>query len=152
VNCIDPWGLVNWGTVGIGTLSVLGGSVTAVTGALASATGAGAIGGVAAVLFGTAAFSWGISQIIVGFLDDRIPFMGVKEAVIKGTTQSGLLQDELLGINSLGDILLTGRTLPTDIGKVDSLLQSGYSIYSSGSTIVDAMGTANSSIASSLCK
>jgi RHS repeat-associated protein len=75
INFVDPWGLINWGTVGIGALSTLGGGITVVTGALASTTGAGAIGGVAAVLLGSAGVSWGISQMIVGILDDNIPFI-----------------------------------------------------------------------------
>ena len=65
--------------------------------------------------------------------------MGVKEAVIKNTTDPGLLQDELLGVNTLSDMLLTGRTKPTDIGKINSAIQSSQSIYSSGSTIYDSM-------------
>jgi hypothetical protein len=65
--------------------------------------------------------------------------MGVKEAVIKNTTDPGLLQDELLGINALGDMLLTGQVAPTIIGKINSVLQSGQSIYNSGSTIMDAI-------------
>jgi hypothetical protein len=35
-------------------------------------------------------------------------------------------------------MLLTGRTSPTDIGKIDGVLQSGYSIYESGSKILDS--------------
>ena len=99
---------------------------------------------------GSAAFGWGVSQMITGFLDNEIPFMGVKEAVIKNTTDPVLLQDELLGINALGDMLLTGRTAPTDIGKINSVIQSGQSIYNSGSTIMDAITGDNTD--SSPCK
>jgi len=137
VNLIDPLGLIRWGTVGKGALATFGGSVAVVTGALVSTTGAGAIGGVPAVLVGSAGVGWGVSQMVAGFLDNEIPFMGTKEAIIKGTTEPGLLQDELLGANALGDMLLTGRTAPTDIGKINDVMQSGYSIYESGSKIMD---------------
>lgn len=76
---------------------------------------------------------------MVNFRLAQPTFMGTKEAIIKGTTKSGLLQDELLGINTLSDMLLTGRTAPTDIGKMNSIIQSGYSIYNSGLTIMDAI-------------
>jgi RHS repeat-associated protein len=137
INLIDPLGLIRWGTVGKGALATFGGSVAVVTGALVSTTGAGAIGGVPAVLVGSAGVGWGVSQMVAGFLDNEIPFMGTKEAIIKGTTEPGLLQDELLGANALGDMLLTGRTAPTDIGKINDVMQSGYSIYESGSKIMD---------------
>ncbi len=71
--------------------------------------------------------------------------MGVKEAVIKNTTDSGLLQDELLGVNALSDMLLTGRTKPTDIGKISSFIGSSQSIYNSGSTIRNSMNGGSSS-------
>lgn len=76
--------------------------------------------------------------------------MGMKEAIVKGTTEPGLLQDELLGINTLGDMLLTGRTAPSDIGKFNSLLQSGQSIYNSGSTIMNV--TSGKNTGSSPCE
>jgi len=149
VNLVDPEGLVNWGAVGKGALATFGGGVSVAAGALASTTGIGAIGGVPAVLVGSAGVGWGVSQMITGFLDNEMPFMGTKEAVIKGTTEPGLLQDQLLGINSLGNMLMTGRTAPTDIGKVNSAMQSGYSIYNSSSKVIDAM---NNSTNSSPCK
>ncbi len=137
INAVDPSGLIRWGTVGKGALATFGGGVAVVGGALASTTGVGAIGGVPAVLVGSAGVGWGVSQMVAGFLDNEIPFMGTKEAIIKGKTEPGLLQDELLGANALGDMLLTGRTAPTDIGKINNALQSGYSIYESGSKIMD---------------
>jgi hypothetical protein len=143
-------GLTNWSAVGKGAIAIFGGGVTVVGGALASITGFGAVGGVPAVIGGSAAFGWGVSQMITGFLDNDIPFMGVKEAVIKNTTDHALLQDELLGINALGDMLLTGRTAPTDIGKINSIIQSSQSIYNSGSTIMDAITGDNTD--SSPCK
>jgi len=151
INNIDPLGLINWGAVGKGTIATFGGAVGVVTGAAASTTGVGAIGGVPAVLGGSAAFGWGVSQIIAGFMDNEIPFMGVKEAVIKNTTDPGLLQDELLGVNTLNDMLLTGRTKPTDIGKINSAIQGGQSIYNSGSTIIDSIYK-NDTAPSSPCK
>jgi hypothetical protein len=87
--------------------------------------------------------------MIVGFVDNEIPFMGTKEAIIKSTTEPGLLQDELLGINALGDMLMTKRTAPTDIGKINDALQSGYSIYESSYKIVKSISEKNSG--SSLC-
>jgi RHS repeat-associated protein len=150
VNLIDPLGLINWIVVGKGAIATFGGGVMVVGGALASATGVGAVGGVPAVIGGSASFGWGVSQMITGFLDNEIPFMGVKEAVIKNTTDPGLLQDELLGINALGDMLLTGRAAPTNIGKINSVIQSGQSIYNSGSTIMDAIIVDNTD--SSPCK
>jgi hypothetical protein len=76
--------------------------------------------------------------------------MGAKEAVIKNSTKPGLLQDELLGINALGEMLLTGRTAPTNIGKINIVIQSGQSIYNSGSAITDAITGENTD--SSPCK
>jgi len=145
VNMVDPLGLINWRAVGKGALATFGGGVSVVTGALASTTGAGAVGGVPAVIVGSAAVGWGVSQMITGSLDNEIPFMGTKEAVIKGTTEPGLLQDGLLGINSLGDMLLTGRTAPTDIGKINNVMQNGYSIYNSGSKIDGSLNGSDSS-------
>ena len=65
--------------------------------------------------------------------------MGVKEAVIKNTTACDSTQDELVAINTLGDMLLTGRTVPSHIGNINSVIQSGQSIYNSGSTIMNAI-------------
>ncbi|HID69822.1 MAG TPA: hypothetical protein EYP35_05020 [Desulfobacterales bacterium] len=142
---VDPNGLIKWSTVGKGALATFGGGVSVVGGALASTTGVGAIGGVPAVLGGSAGIGWGVSQMVAGFLDNEIPFMGVKEALIKGNTEPGLLQDELLGLNSLGDMLLTGRTAPTGIGKINSIMQSGQSIYNSGSSIMNSISGGGSS-------
>ena len=144
INFYDPYGLIKWGVVGKGALAAFGGGVAIAGGALASSTGVGAIGGVPAVLIGSASLAWGISQAIVGFTDNEIPFMGTKEAIIKSTTKPGLLQDELLGVNVLGDMLLTRRTAPTDIGKINDILQSGYSIYESGSKIAGSFSAGNS--------
>ena len=144
INFVDPLGLIRWYTVGKGALATFGGGVAVVGGAFASTTGVGAIGGVPAVLVGSAGVGWGVSQMVAGFTDNEIPFMGTKEAIIKSTTEPGLLQDELLGANSLGDMLLTGRTAPTDIGKINSALQSGYSIYKSGSKIVESLSIGKS--------
>jgi hypothetical protein len=134
---MDPWGLIRWGAVGKGALATFGGGVAVVGGSFVSTTGVGAVGGVPAVLVGTASVGWGVSQIVAGLLDNEIPFMGTKEAIIKGTTEPGLLQDELLGVNALGDMLLTGRTAPTDVRKINDALQSGYSVYESSSKILD---------------
>ncbi len=150
VNGFDPEGLRNWDAIGKGAIAIFGGAVSAVSGAAFSATGAGAIGGVPAVLIGSAAFGWGVAQVIAGFTGNEIPFMGMKEAIVKGTTEPGLLQDELLGINTLGDMLLTSRTAPSDIGKFNSLLQSGQSIYNSGSTIMNV--TSGKNTGSSPCE
>ena len=65
--------------------------------------------------------------------------MGVKEAVIKSTTACYSTQDELVALNALGDMLLTGRTLPSNIGNINSVIQSSQSIYNSGSTIMNAI-------------
>jgi RHS repeat-associated protein len=139
VNAIDPAGLINWGAVVKGGFAVVGGGVTVGLGALASSSGVGALGGLPAVLGGTATVSWGVSQIIAGFTDNAIPFMGTGEAVIKGSTEEGLLQDELLGLNTLGSMLSTGRVQPSTIGKINTVIQSGYSIYNSGSQIKESV-------------
>jgi RHS repeat-associated protein len=139
VNFVDPLGLIKWSAVGKGAIATFGGGVAVVTGAAVSTTGIGVVGGVPAILGGSAAFGWGVSQIITGFLDNEIPFMGVKEAVIKSTTACYSTQDELLAINALGDMLLTGRTVPSNIGNINSVIQSSQSIYNSGSTIMNAI-------------
>jgi RHS repeat-associated protein len=139
VNLVDPLGLINWSAVRKGAISTFGGGVAVVTGAAVSTTGVGVVGGVPAILGGSAAFGWGVSQMITGFLDNEIPFMGVKEAVIKNTTACDSTQDELVAINTLGDMLLTGRTVPSNIGNINSVIQSGQSIYNSGPTIMNAI-------------
>lgn len=139
INLIDPLGLINWGAIAKGGFAVVGGGVTVGLGALASYSGIGAVGGVPAVLGGTATFSWGVSQIIAGFIDNEIPFMGTGEAVIKGSIEEGLLQDELLGLNTLGGMLSTGRVQTSAIGNIDTVIQSGYSIYNSGSQIKESI-------------
>ena len=139
VNFVDPLGLINWKAVGKGGFAVVGGAVGAGFGALASSSGIGAVGGIPAILVGSAAFGWGVSQMITGFMDNEIPFMGIKEAVIKNTTACDSTQDELLAINALGDMLLTGRTVPSNIGNINSVIQSSQSIYNSGSTIMNAI-------------
>jgi len=139
INLIDPYGLINWGAIAKGGFAMVGGGVTVGLGALATSSGVGAVGGMLAVLGGSASFSWGVSQIITGFTDNEIPFMGTVEAVIKGLTKEGLMQDELLGLNTLGGMLSTGRVQPSTIGKINSVIQSGYSIYNSGSKIKGSM-------------
>lgn len=124
---------------GKGSFAVVGGTVTAGLGALSSSSGIGAIGGIPAVLGGSAAVSWGVAQIITGFTDNEIPFMGTGEAIIIGSTGKGLLQDELLGINTLGGMLLIGRVQPSKIGKINTVIQSGYSIYNSRNQIKESM-------------
>ncbi|PQP34949.1 hypothetical protein C6A37_05095 [Desulfobacteraceae bacterium SEEP-SAG9] len=136
---IDPLGLINWWAVGKVGFAVVGGAVTVGLGALASSSGIGAVGGVPAVIGGTAAFSWGVAQIITGFTDNEIPFMGTGEAIIKGSTEEGLLQDELLGVNTLGGMLFTGRVQPSNIGKINTVIQNGYSIFKSGNQIKESM-------------
>jgi hypothetical protein len=139
VGFTDPDGLIHWGAFGKGGFAVVGGTVTAGLGALASSSGIGAVGGVPAVLGGTAAASWGVAQIIAGFSDNEIPFMGTGEAIIKGSTEEGLLQDELLGVNTLGGMLFTGRVQPSNIGKINTVIQRGYSIFNSGNQIRKSM-------------
>jgi RHS repeat-associated protein len=139
VNAFDPFGLINWGAVGKGGLASIGGGFTVAGGALVSTTGVGAVGGVPAVLVGTASFSWGISQIIAGLMENELPFMGTKEAIIKGATEEGLLQDELLGLNTLTDMLATGRVHPSDIKDINSVIQNANSILNSGGTILDSV-------------
>jgi len=124
---------------GMDGFAVVGGAVSAGFGALASSSGIGAVGGIPAILVGSAAFGWGVSQMITGFLDNEIPFMGIKEAVIKNTRACDSTQDELLAINALGDMPLTGRTVPSNIGNINSVIQSSQSIYNSGSTIMNAI-------------
>jgi RHS repeat-associated protein len=139
VNLIDPLGLINWSAVAKGGFAVVGGGVTVGLGALASSSGIGAVGGVPAVLGGIATFSWGVSQIIAGFIDNEIPFMGIGEAVIKGSIEEGLLRDELLGLNTLGGMLSTGRVQPSAIGNINTVIQSVYSMYNSGGRIQESI-------------
>jgi len=144
VNLIDPLGLINWNAVRKGAIASFGGGVMVGGGALALTTGVGSLGGVPAVVVGSATFGWGVSQLITGLLGNEIPFMGAKEAIIINTTNSKLFQDELLGINALGNMLLTGRVAPIDIGKINSGIQNSESIYNSLSTIIDAIAGNNS--------
>jgi RHS repeat-associated protein len=139
INFYDPHGLIKWNVVGEGAIIAFGGGATIAGGALASFTVVWSVGGAPAVLIGSAALAWGISQMIVGFMDNELPFLGIIEAIILNTTAPGLLQDELLGLNALGNMLLTGRTAPNNIGKVNDALQSGYSIYKSGSKIKESI-------------
>ena len=138
---VDPRGLIKWGVVGKGFLSALGGATSVATGAgLASTpTGVGQVVGTVLVLGGSSAFSYGVSQIIVGFLDEEIPFMETKEAIIRGTT-TGLTQENLLNINELINILpdiASGRlNIPSSrIGEVMAYVQYSLKIGKSAEEI-----------------
>jgi RHS repeat-associated protein len=133
-NFIDPYGLIRWRTVGKGVASVVFGTVAVVGGATAASTptGIGQVLGVASVLAGSSSISFGVSQIIVGFTDNEIAFMGIKEAIIQGTT-SGLTQKTLLGANELLDMLpgvASGRLKvdPSKLREVLSIIKYGLSI------------------------
>mgnify|MGYP000226301116 CR=1 FL=1 len=141
---MDPLGLcvvnnVNWGAVRKGAIETFIGVAAVYGGAMVSASAIGATAGVPAILAGSASIGWGVSQITAGFMGNEIPFMGTKEAIIKNTTKSEKLEDKLLGTNELVNMLSTRGTSPSKIGKISDALQSGQSIYESGSTIIEEM-------------
>ena len=130
INFIDPYGLIRWGTVGKGTAKVVFGAVGVAGGAVAASTptGIGQVVGAVGILAGSSAIGFGVSQIIAGFTDNEIPFMGVKEAVIYGTT-SGLKQKNLLAANEILDMIpsiVSGD--PSKMEKVLNLIEYGLSI------------------------
>jgi hypothetical protein len=97
---------------------------------------AGQLLGTTIAVAGTSTLSYGVGQIIAGFLDEEIPFMGTKEALIKGTIRPGMTQDKILALNQIMDMLpdvATGRvSIPaTKIGEIatyiDYLLSIGFS-------------------------
>jgi hypothetical protein len=70
VNRTDPTGLINWGQVGQGVVSVIGGiGATAATIALAP-TGVGTWLAPVAAVEAAAAYSYGIGNIVAGFADN----------------------------------------------------------------------------------
>jgi len=134
VNFIDSYGLINWSTLGKGTLKVVFGAAGVLGGSFAASTptGIGQVIGVAGVLAGSSSIGFGVSQIITGFTDNEIAFMGVKEAVIQGTT-SGSTQKNLLAANELLDMIpsiVSGRLKvdPSKLEKVLNLIEYGLSI------------------------
>jgi RHS repeat-associated protein len=143
INANDPMGLVEWKAFRKGLYSTVGGVFFIVSGAATSPTGVGLLYSVPAVLGGSAAVGWGKAQMLAALMDHEIPFMGLKEAIIKNTIDPGLLQDELLGINTLTDMLSGGRIAPSNIGTINTVFQNILSIYDSGSTIMDAVGGAS---------
>jgi len=138
INFIDPYGLIRWGTVGKGTAKVVFGAVGVVGGAVAASTptGIGQVVGVAGVLAGSSGIGFGVSQIIAGFMDNEIPFMGVKEAVIHGTT-SGLTQKNLLSANEILDMIpgIVSGKIQVDPSKLDEVLNFIYYGLSTGKSI-----------------
>lgn len=138
---VDPYGLIHWRTVGKGSASVVFGIATVVGGAFAASTptGVGQVLGVAGVLAGSSSIGFGTSQIIAGFIDNELPFMGIKEAVIQQTT-SGFTQKSLLAANELFDMIpdiASGRMniKPSKFGEAIRLIQYGLSIGKSGKQI-----------------
>jgi len=134
IGAIDPYGLIYWRAVGKGAAKVAFGVAGVVGGAVAASTptGIGQVIGVAGALAGSSSISFGVSQIITGFLDNELAFMGVKEAVIQSTI-FGLTQKNLLAANELLDMIpgvVSGR-LKVDPSKVDeaiNFIQYGLSI------------------------
>jgi len=138
---VDPYGLIHWRTVGKGTASVVFGLATVVGGAFAASTptGVGQALGVAGVLAGGSSIGFGVSQVIAGFVDNELPFMGIKEAVIQQTT-SGFTQKGLLAANELFDMIpdiASGRMniRPSKLGEAVRLIEYGLSIGKSGKQI-----------------
>ncbi|MBW2440700.1 MAG: RHS repeat protein [Deltaproteobacteria bacterium] len=134
VNFIDFHGLVHWPAVAKGTAKVVFGFAAVAGGAVAASTptGIGQVVGVAGALAGSSSIGFGVSQIITGFADNEISFMGVKEAVIQGTT-SGLTQKNLLAANELLDMIPgivsgTLRVDPTKLEEILSLIEYSLSI------------------------
>jgi RHS repeat-associated protein len=134
VNFFDSHGLVKWRAVGTGTVKIIFGAVGVVGGAFAASTptGIGQIVGVAGVLAGSSSIGFGVSQVITGFTNNEIVFMGLKEAVIKGTT-SGLTQKNLLAANELLDMIpgiVSGKLNvdPTKLEEVLNFIEYGLSI------------------------
>lgn len=131
---IDPFGLIRWRAVGKGSAKVLFGIVGVVGGSVAASTpsGIGQVIGVAGVLAGSSSVSFGVSQIITGFANNEIPFGGVKEAVIRGST-SGLKKKGFLAANELLDMIpgiVNGglRVDPSSLEEALSLIEYGISI------------------------
>jgi len=138
VNAVDHYGLRNWSTIRRGTVKVVFGAVGVVGGALAASTptGIGQVLGTAGVLSGSSAIGFGVSQIIAGFTDNEISFMGVKEAVIQGTT-SGLNKKNLLAANEILDMIpgiLSGN--PSQLAAVLNSIEYGLSIGKSTDQIL----------------
>ena len=134
VNFVDFHGLVHWPAVARGTAKVVFGVAAVAGGAVAASTptGIGQVVGVAGALAGSSSIGFGVSQIITGFADNEITFMGVKEAVIQGTT-SGLTQKNLLAANELLDMIPgivsgTLRVDPTKLEEILSLIEYSLSI------------------------
>jgi RHS repeat-associated protein len=67
---VDPLGLVNWGQVGTGALSVLGGVAAAAGTGAAVGSGAGSVVAPLLALEAAAALSYGIGNIIAGLADN----------------------------------------------------------------------------------
>jgi len=90
VNWIDPYGLINWGQVGLGAASTIGGVITGAAGVVVVGIGVAEFGtipvdgpiglltgihtvGLGGTLFGTGVgmAGYGINQVWSGFFDDN---------------------------------------------------------------------------------
>ncbi len=139
INAVDSYGLVRWRAVGKGTVKTIFGAAAVVGGASAAATptGIGQVLGTAGVLAGSSAIGFGVTQIVAGFTENEIPFVGVKEAVIQETT-SGLAQKNLLAASEILDLipgLASGN--PSRLVEALNIIEYGLSIGKSVDEILE---------------
>jgi len=146
INAIDSLGLIRWTTIGKGAVSTFLGVVGIAGGAAMAGTptGLGQVLGATVAVAGSSSLAYGVSQIIAGFLDEEIPYMGTKEAVIKGTVSPGMTQDNLLALNQILDMVpdvLSGRVNipPSKIGEVAIYIHYLLSIGASTQDIVQEL-------------
>lgn len=66
---VDPTGLINWETVGTGSIEIVAGMAGIIGGAYASSSVVGATIGIPTAIGGAGTFSHGVTQVIVGALD-----------------------------------------------------------------------------------
>ncbi len=129
---MDPWGLVNWSSVGSGAFSVIVGGAGIYVGAVTTSSGIGAIVGVPALIGGTATFSWGVSEVIAGFLDAETG-TAAPTPVVMGTLVCGGDMDDA----RLNELIYGSTTTGLNIGSMAGRVPSSTKLIGAGVDVIN---------------
>jgi len=129
VNLWDPYGLINWGRVGQGTLTTIGGTLSMVGGAAATAgtSGVGGVLGVPAMLAGATAFGLGMATIVNGFVDNECPIGTPTGTIPQGPAElAGAFTGDpyMQNVGSAADSL-SAIVLPPKVGAIPAAINTG---------------------------
>lgn len=129
INLWDPYGLINWGQVGQGTLTTIGGTLSMVGGAAATAgtSGVGGVLGVPAMLAGATAFGLGMATIVNGFVDNECPIGTPTGTIPQGPAElAGAFTGDpyMQNVGSAADSL-SAIVLPPKVGAIPAAINTG---------------------------